>query len=79
MKALVTGAAGFIGSHVSKWLVNDGMSVVAVDDLSGGYLDNVPGDAKWVQASVTDYALLQSMFAAEHLCRRRSEPLHPAL
>lgn len=65
MKALVTGAAGFIGSHVAKWLVEDGWQVVALDDLSGGYLDNVPPQAKWVQGSVTDYALMQNLFAAE--------------
>jgi UDP-glucose 4-epimerase len=65
MKALVTGAAGFIGSHVTKWLVEDGCQVVALDDLSGGYLDNVPPQAKWVQGSVTDYALMQNLFAAE--------------
>lgn len=65
MKVLVTGAAGFIGSHVAKWLVQDGWQVVALDDLSGGYLDNVPPQAKWVQGSVTDYALLQNLFAAE--------------
>jgi len=65
MKALVTGAAGFIGSHVAKWLVQDGFQVVALDDLSGGYLDNVPPQAKWVQGSVTDYALIQNIFATE--------------
>ncbi|MGI0013966.1 MAG: NAD-dependent epimerase/dehydratase family protein [Nitrososphaera sp.] len=65
MKALVTGAAGFIGSHVVKWLLREGMEVVALDDLSGGYLENVPPQAKWVQASVTDYELLKSLFEAE--------------
>jgi UDP-glucose 4-epimerase len=65
MKALVTGAAGFIGSHVAKWLLKEGQQVVALDDLSGGYTDNVPHDASWVEGSVTDYPLLQSLFAAE--------------
>ncbi len=65
-KALVTGAAGFIGSHVAKWLLQDGVKVVALDDLSGGYLENVPLGAQWVKGSVTDYALLQKLFATEH-------------
>jgi UDP-glucose 4-epimerase len=63
--ALVTGAAGFIGSHVARHLLDGGMHVVALDDLSGGYLDNVPRDAQWLRASVTDYGLLQSLFEEE--------------
>ena len=35
-KALVTGAAGFIGSHVARWLLKDGCEVVALDDLLPG-------------------------------------------
>lgn len=65
MKALVTGAAGFIGSHVAHHLLLNGTEVVALDDLSGGFLDNVPRGAKWVQGSVTDYALLKDLFEAE--------------
>ena len=65
-KALVTGAAGFIGSHVARHLLKMGYEVVALDDLSGGFRDNIPVEAKWVQASVTDYSLLQKLFEAEH-------------
>jgi UDP-glucose 4-epimerase len=64
-KALVTGAAGFIGSHVAKHLLNEGMEVVALDDLSSGFRDNVPEAAKWVQGSVTDYELLKALFEEE--------------
>ncbi len=64
-KALVTGAAGFIGSHVVRHLLAQAFEVVALDDLSGGFRDNVPAGARWVQASVTDYATLQALFAAE--------------
>jgi len=65
MKALVTGAAGFIGSHVTKWLLQDGLQVVALDDLSGGFIENVPSSARFIQGSVTDTALLQQLFEAE--------------
>jgi UDP-glucose 4-epimerase len=65
MKALVTGAAGFIGSHVAKWLLKEDIEVVALNDLSGGYMDNVPREARWVEGSVTDYPMLQNLFAAE--------------
>lgn len=41
MKALITGGAGFIGSHLGERLINDGNEVVAVDNLSTGSLDNL--------------------------------------
>ena len=40
--ALVTGAAGFIGSHLVDRLIADGYSVTGIDDLSSGTLDNLP-------------------------------------
>ena len=42
MKMLVTGGAGFIGSHVAETLANEGHHVVVLDDLSGGFTENVP-------------------------------------
>ena len=47
-KALVTGAAGFIGSHVADHCLSLGMRVVATDDLSGGFRENVPAEADFV-------------------------------
>jgi len=39
---VVTGAAGFIGSHISQFLAKAGHFVVAIDDLSLGKKDNLP-------------------------------------
>lgn len=64
-KALVTGAAGFIGSHVTRHLLDRGLSVVALDDLSGGFRENVPSGARWVQMSITDYVGLNELFTSE--------------
>jgi len=53
-RVLVTGAAGFIGSHVVDHVLELGFDVVAVDDLSGGYRDNLPRDIDFRQGSVAD-------------------------
>ena len=43
MRALVTGGAGFIGSHLVDRLIADGQRVAVLDDLSSGHCDRVPG------------------------------------
>ncbi|HUY12653.1 MAG TPA: NAD-dependent epimerase/dehydratase family protein [Terriglobia bacterium] len=62
--SLVTGGAGFMGSHVAERLIQDGHEVVVLDDLSGGFIDNVPQGAKFVQGSVVDYELVDRLFSA---------------
>jgi UDP-glucose 4-epimerase len=64
-KSLVTGAAGFIGSHVARHLLDAGHEVVALDDFSGGFDDNVPSGARLVHGSVVDDGLIASLFADE--------------
>ncbi len=65
MTALVTGAAGFIGSHVAEHLLADGFEVVGLDDLSGGFADNVPKGTAFYQGTILDKALLGRIFS-EH-------------
>lgn len=60
---LVTGGAGFIGSHVVDDLIARGYSVVVLDDLSGGFRENVHKDATFVQGSVNDIPLVEQLFA----------------
>jgi UDP-glucose 4-epimerase len=62
MKAIVTGGAGFIGSHVADRLLRAGHEVLVLDDLSGGFRENVPEGARFVQRSINDE--LDSLFSA---------------
>lgn len=51
-RALVTGGAGFIGSHIADALLNRGFHVVVLDDLSTGRRENVPAGAEFTQGDV---------------------------
>src|SRR4051812_46247491 len=62
-QVLVTGAAGFIGSHVCRHLLKAGHDVVGLDDLSGGFRDYVPAGVRFVEGSITDRELVKKMFA----------------
>jgi len=54
MKILVTGGAGFIGSHSAEALLSDGHSVRVLDNLSTGYLENVPSEAELLKGDIND-------------------------
>lgn len=59
--ALITGGAGFIGSHIASTLAASGARVRVIDDLSTGHkenLDEIKGDLDFIQASVADEAVL---------------------
>jgi UDP-glucose 4-epimerase len=59
---LVTGGAGFIGSHVAEILVNQGHQVTVLDDLSGGRLDNLPPGCEFVKGDIADNRLVGDLF-----------------
>ena len=66
-KVVVTGGAGFIGSHLSEGLVNRGYRVIILDDLSTGKKENVQlllqrENIEFVKGSITDLTLLQKLF-----------------
>src|SRR5947199_7578999 len=64
-KSLITGGAGFIGSHVARQCLSLGHEVIVLDDLSGGFEDHIPEGAEFIQGSVTDEKLIQQIFS-EH-------------
>ncbi|MDI9524126.1 MAG: NAD-dependent epimerase/dehydratase family protein [Candidatus Cloacimonadota bacterium] len=64
MKILITGGAGFIGSHVADACLEAGHQVVVVDDLSSGNFANLNPAVKFYQLDIRDPAL-DEVFAAE--------------
>ncbi len=60
--SLVTGAAGFIGSHVAGQLVQQGHRVVGLDDLSGGFRKNLPEGVCFVDGSTNNTTLVRQLF-----------------
>jgi len=59
---LVTGGAGFIGSHVVDELIKLKNKVIVLDDLSGGFEGNVHKGAKLIKGSITNLELIESLF-----------------
>jgi UDP-glucose 4-epimerase len=63
---LVTGGAGFIGSHVVGHCLGMGFKVVVLDDLSGGFEDHIPNGAIFIKGSVYDHQLIEELFNQYH-------------
>jgi UDP-glucose 4-epimerase len=59
--AIVTGGAGFIGSHVVDALLENGYSVTVIDDLSAGDRSRVPDAATFCELDIVDYPALEAL------------------
>jgi UDP-glucose 4-epimerase len=65
MKILVTGGAGFIGSHIVDALLREGYGVAVIDDLSSGSRDNLPAGVPLHVVDIVDSEAVAGVFAAE--------------
>ncbi|MFH1776644.1 MAG: NAD-dependent epimerase/dehydratase family protein [Candidatus Omnitrophota bacterium] len=59
---LVTGGAGFMGSHITEELIAMGCRVIILDDLSGGSMENIPSGAKFVKGSIVNRNSVEQIF-----------------
>ena len=65
---LVTGGAGFLGSHLVDALVQDGHAVRVLDDLSSGTRENLPRQIEFIYGDVTDEAAVERAFDGIEAC-----------
>ncbi|MEK7540620.1 MAG: NAD-dependent epimerase/dehydratase family protein [Patescibacteria group bacterium] len=62
MKYLVTGGAGFIGSHLADKLIEQNHKVIIIDDLSAGKKENLNPKAKFYQLDICDFKKIKPIF-----------------
>lgn len=64
---LVTGGAGFMGSHMTDELLKRDHEVIVLDDLSGGFIENVNPRARFIHGSILDEQLVKKIFAEDNI------------
>lgn len=67
MRILVTGGAGYIGSHVVWSLVDQGHNVAVIDNLSTGKRENLPPNVSFCQGDISDLKLLKKLISSEEI------------
>ncbi len=65
MKILVTGGAGFIGSHIAETYLNNGHQVVILDNLSTGLGENIPHGARFFERDIRDFKAIEQILSDE--------------
>lgn len=66
MKVLVTGGAGYIGSHMVKVLLEKGHDVVVVDSLERGFRSSIDERAKFIEGNLLDKQFVEQVFSTDH-------------
>ncbi len=81
-KVLITGVAGLLGSHLSRYLLNKGYEVYGIDDLSGGYKEYVDPRVYFFKINLTDTKSIHEIFKCKpdyvfHFAAYAAEGLSP--
>ena len=78
-KILITGVAGFLGSHLAEKLVNQGNEVLGIDNMQGGYLDNVPKNIKFFNFDCCNLKKMNKVMEGVHVVYHCAATAHEGL
>ena len=78
-KILVTGAAGFLGSHLSEKLADRGHSVIGIDNMKGGYKDNIPKNISFFEIDCCDYTSVKQIMKGVEVVYHCAATAHEGL
>ena len=78
-KILITGAAGFLGSHLAEKLANQGNEVLGIDNMQGGYLDNVPKNIKFFNFDCCNLKKMNKVMEGVHVVYHCAATAHEGL
>ena len=78
-KILVTGVAGFLGSHLAERLANFGHEVIGIDNMIGGYKDNIPKNIKFHQLDCCDLEKVKSIMSGVNIVYHCAATAHEGL
>ena len=78
-KILVTGAAGFLGSHLSEKLAERGHSVIGIDNMKGGYKDNIPKNISFFEIDCCDYTSVKQIMKGVEVVYHCAATAHEGL
>ena len=78
-KILVTGVAGFLGSHLSEKLVKLGYKVIGIDNMLGGYEDNVPKGVEFYNEDCCNFEKINSLMSGVNVVYHCAATAHEGL
>ncbi len=78
-KVLVTGAAGFLGSHLSEKLANLGHQVIGIDNMIGGYSDNIPKNIDFLKIDCCDFKQIKKIMKGVNIVYHCAATAHEGL
>ena len=78
-KVFITGAAGFLGSHLAEKLSKMGDEVVGIDNMMGGYEDNVPKNIKFHKVDCCDLKKVKELMKGANIVYHCAATAHEGL